>query len=428
MSVSSRRDFLKKAGLVGLSGSVAGLAPARAIASGIETPSDDWMGVLVDIPNCIGCRQCEAACCEANGFGRLPREELEDRSVLAEHRRPGPHYYTTINSFPSRHLFRLGTDFQDGLDRGAEIWPRYLELETLWKEVDNRVSRTTDPAERNRLRAEMETIEAEQEAIGELISDQLAQAFAEHGVSLPQDTAVTTTKPGHRWALVGGERSYLVTREADALSVSELGPIHVKANCLHCNEPACVSACLVGAFSKQPDGAVTYDAWKCMGCRYCMVACPFQIPAYEYDNPLTPQVRKCTLCANEGNPNKGGVPACVKICPQECLTYGKRSELLTRARAKIQSEPDVYADHIYGEHEVGGTSWLYLAPKGHSFGELGFVELGSSPPPMRTERIQHGIFKYFIPPLAWYGLLGAVMWVSRPGAEERARGSTEDEH
>jgi hypothetical protein len=156
-----------------------------------------------------------------------------------------------------------------------------------------------------------------------------------------------------------------------------------------------------------------------------MVACPFQIPAYEYDNPLTPQVRKCTLCANEGNPNKGGVPACVKICPKECLTYGKRRELLAGAREKIRNEPDVYADHIYGEHEVGGTSWLYLGPKDYSFEELGLLTLGSLAPPLRTERIQHGIFKYFIPPLAWYGLLGAVMWVGRPGADGKVRGSAE---
>jgi hypothetical protein len=99
------------------------------------------------------------------------------------------------------------------------------------------------------------------------------------------------------------------------------------------------------------------------------------------------------------------------------LTYGKRSELLVRAREKIRSEPEVYSEHIYGEHEAGGTSWLYLGPKESSFKELGFLDLGASPPPMRTERIQHGIFKYFIPPLAGYGLLGAVMWVTRASAD-----------
>lgn len=305
----SRRYFLKE---VGLAGSAAGLLPRPAIASEARESSDDWMGVLVDLTKCIGCRQCEAACQAANGFDVPTDEQLQDASVFEQHRRPGPHTYTTINRF-SRH---------------------------------------------------------------------------------PEDA------PGE--------------------------PIFVKANCLHCNDPACVSACLVGAFEKLEDGAVVYDAWKCMGCRYCMVACPFQIPTYEYENILTPQVRKCTLCTDEGNPNKGGVPACVQTCPKEVMTYGKRRDLVARAHVQIERYPDVYGDHIYGEHEAGGTSWLYLGPKGYSFEELGFVGLGPSPPPMRTERIQHGIFKYFIPPLAWYGLLGAVMWVTRPGADGSTHGLAED--
>jgi formate dehydrogenase iron-sulfur subunit len=308
----SRRDFLKKAGLAGVVSPAVGLLPERAIASEAGEVSDDWMGVLVDLTKCIGCRQCEAACQKANGFEVPTDKELKDSSVFAEHRRPGTHSYTTINRFFRR----------------------------------------------------------------------------------PED------------------------------AVAE--PIFTKANCLHCNEPACVSACLVGAFQKLEDGSVAYDAWKCMGCRYCMVACPFQIPTYEYDNILTPQVRKCTLCSNEGNPNKGGVPACVGTCPKEVMTHAKRSELLERAHEQIRRYPDVYSDHIYGEHEAGGTSWVYLGPKGYTFEELGFVSLGSSPPPMRTERIQHGIFKYFIPPLAWYGLLGAVMWVSRPDADGERQMVTED--
>ena len=109
----------------------------------------------------------------------------------------------------------------------------------------------------------------------------------------------------------------------------------------------------------------------------------------------------------------------MSTCPKEVMVYGKRSELIARAHALIERYPDIYADHVYGEHEVGGTSWLYLGPKDHSFEELGLLKLDSAPPPMRTERIQHGIFKYFVPPLAWYGLLGAVMWVARPDAGEQ---------
>ncbi len=102
---------------------------------------------------------------------------------------------------------------------------------------------------------------------------------------------------------------------------------YIKIQCMHCVDPACASACIVGAFRKTDKGPVTYDAWKCMGCRYCMVACPFQIPAYEYKNALTPQVRKCMFCS-ERVINEGKKPACVEICPNEALTFGTRRELL----------------------------------------------------------------------------------------------------
>ena len=189
-------------------------------------------------------------------------------------------------------------------------------------------------------------------------------------------------------------------------------PTFVKTNCMHCVDPACVSACIVGALTKEPTGAVTYDAWKCMGCRYCMVACPFEIPTYEYNNVFTPVVRKCTLCQNEGNPNKGGIPACVQACPKETLTYGKRSDLLARAHEKIKAHPERYVDHIYGEHEAGGTSWLYLA--GKPFEELGFLSLSDKSAPRLSETIQHGVFKHFVPPVAWCGILGLAMWMTRP--------------
>jgi len=200
-----------------------------------------------------------------------------------------------------------------------------------------------------------------------------------------------------------------VNRYANAADPTK--PTYVKINCLHCNEPACASACIVGALRKQPNGAVIYEPWKCMGCRYCMVACPFQIPTYEYDNPLTPQVRKCTFCFERTGTN-GQVPACVKICPNDALIYGKRSELLRIAHERIRSRPEVYVDHVYGEHEAGGTSWMYLASS--PFEQLGFLQVGSMAPSQRTETIQHAIFKWFMPPLALYGLLGIAMRMSRP--------------
>ncbi len=183
-------------------------------------------------------------------------------------------------------------------------------------------------------------------------------------------------------------------------------PTSVKSQCMHCLRPACVSACIVGALQRKPNGAVTYDAWKCIGCRYCMVACPFQVPAYEYDDALTPRVRKCTFCF-ERVQRDGTIPACAAICPPMCLTYAKRSELLTLAREKIAASPDKYHDHIYGEHEVGGTSWLYLTSRPAA--EFGLLDLDDKPVPELTESIQHSVFKFGIPPLLLFGLLGAAM-------------------
>jgi Ni/Fe-hydrogenase subunit HybB-like protein/Fe-S-cluster-containing dehydrogenase component len=183
-------------------------------------------------------------------------------------------------------------------------------------------------------------------------------------------------------------------------------PVYAKINCLNCNRPACVSACIVGALQKQPSGAVTYDASKCIGCRYCMVACPFQIPSYEYDNALTPRVRKCSFCHDRLE--KGERPACVAACPREVLTFGRRDELISLAHGKISARPDRYINHVYGEHEVGGTSWLYLSPA--AFSQVGFLEVGTKPPSELTEEIQHGVFKHWIAPIGWYALLATVFW------------------
>jgi len=189
----------------------------------------------------------------------------------------------------------------------------------------------------------------------------------------------------------------------------------MKVQCLHCNKPACVSACIVGALRKDPKGPVKYDEWKCIGCRYCMVACPFQVPAYEYDNALDPEVRKCTFCY-ERVTRDGQLPACVAICPNEALVFGTREELLAAARSRIRNHPERYIDHIYGEHEVGGTSWMYLAPADFKHTEL--PQLPEEPAPDATETIQHGIFKSFVPPLALYGLLGLVMHSMRHAKED----------
>ncbi len=184
---------------------------------------------------------------------------------------------------------------------------------------------------------------------------------------------------------------------------------YMKVQCMHCNEPACVSACIVGALAKSENGAVSYDAWKCIGCRYCIVACPFQVPAYEYHDVLTPEVKKCTFCNHRLK--EGKVPACVEICPAEALTFGTRKELIELAYSRIKKNPDKYYPYIYGEKDIGGTSWMYLT--GVDYKETQLPELPEEQIPELTESIQHGIFKSFIPPLALYGLLGLIMHTTR---------------
>ena len=182
-------------------------------------------------------------------------------------------------------------------------------------------------------------------------------------------------------------------------------PYFVKSQCMHCLHPACVSACLVGALHRQENGAVTYDADKCIGCRYCMVACPFQVPAYEYDNVLTPKVQKCNFCF-ERTAKEGTIPACAEMCPPMCLTYGKRSELLTLAREKMAADPLRYEPRIYGEHEAGGTAWLYLT--GRPFEEMDFLPMPPQAFPTITEHLQHSIFKFGALPALFFGLLGVA--------------------
>ncbi len=139
----------------------------------------------------------------------------------------------------------------------------------------------------------------------------------------------------------------------------------VKSQCMHCAEPACASACPVAALVKTAEGAVSYDYGKCIGCRYCMVACPFGSIGYEWEK-VAPRVRKCTFCADRTV--EGMKPACVTTCPTNALTYGERDALLTEAQRRIKSGK--YIDYIYGKDEAGGTSWLYISSV--PFEKLGF--------------------------------------------------------
>ncbi len=200
-------------------------------------------------------------------------------------------------------------------------------------------------------------------------------------------------------------------------------PTFAKVQCMHCQDPACVSACIVGALTKDETGAVRYDVNKCIGCRYCMVACSFEIPAYEYADPITPRVMKCTFCYDRIS-DDGGVPGCATICPTEALTFGKRNTLLTVAHDRLKENPGKYIDHVYGEKEVGGTCWLYISQV--PFETVNLPVLPETPSPKLSETIQHSLFSYLWSPIALFGLLGAVMAGTnrKKGTEDKSKGGS----
>ena len=210
------------------------------------------------------------------------------------------------------------------------------------------------------------------------------------------------------------------TNEVD--KYNNLKPVFVKVQCMHCEEPACVSACIVGALTKKENGAVQYDVSKCIGCRYCMVACPFEIPAYEYNDPITPKVMKCNFCFEKIS-KEDGIPACAAICPVEAITFGKRKTLLKIAKERIKNNPGKYLKKIYGEKEAGGTSWLYISNT--PFDKLQFPAIGDAPIPKLTETIQHSLFSYLWSPVLLFGTLKGIMFLSeRKNKKGRQNGST----
>lgn len=159
--------------------------------------------------------------------------------------------------------------------------------------------------------------------------------------------------------------------------VDQKGDKFVRRMCLHCEEPACVSACLVGALQKSALGPVTYDSKKCMGCRYCMIACPQGVPKYQWSK-LAPYVKKCDMCYDRQK--AGGKPACVEACPVDASTFGDRDELLKEAWNRIRTD-NSYVPRIYGTEEFGGTDVFYISDV--AFEDLGFVKppLGREPLP-----------------------------------------------
>src|SRR3990172_2526914 len=206
----------------------------------------------------------------------------------------------------------------------------------------------------------------------------------------------------------------------------------IKRHCMHCVDPSCVSACPVSALKKNPvNGVVFYDKDACIGCRYCQVACPFNIPKFEYDKPF-PRIRKCQLCDHRYK--EGKFSACCEFCPTGASIFGNVNDLLAEASRRLTLKPgqyynyplahvksefksyrpvSSYQSHIYGEKEGGGTQYIMLA--GVPFLKLGMPDLPEISDANRSETLQHTIYKGMILPVT---LLGGLLYAVYKNTKE----------
>jgi formate dehydrogenase iron-sulfur subunit len=217
------------------------------------------------------------------------------------------------------------------------------------------------------------------------------KACAEHnGLPYNDDIAAEPKQSEHKFTVVLTENDHFMRRL-----------------CMHCDEPACASVCPVGAFHKTALGPVVYDVWKCIGCRYCMVACAFAQPKYEWGS-LNPRVRKCIMCPDLIK--RGQATACAQACPTGATKFGERDQLLFEAQERIDKNPSNYYPHVYGKDEVGGTSVLLLsAVPFEQFGYPSISKVGDKALPELTGVVMEKV-PDFIP--LWALVLGGVYWLA----------------
>src|SRR5512133_3461067 len=219
-----------------------------------------------------------------------------------------------------------------------------------------------------------------------------------------------------------------------SLPTSNGGQVFVKQQCMHCVDPACVSACMLGALHKEGEskrtlagekkgtGIVLWDKLTCVGCRYCQIACAYNVPKFEWYEAF-PKIVKCELCRHRADPAKQGPlavanPACAEVCPREAVIYGARAELLAEARRRVSADPARYAPHVYGEKEGGGTQVLYLAAAGTTFQQLGLPALSPRSAAQLSESVSHAPYLHGFTPVALYA---GMAFVIRRNARKAAR-------
>ncbi len=211
------------------------------------------------------------------------------------------------------------------------------------------------------------------------------------------------------------------------------GHAYIKRQCMHCVDPACVSACPVSALTKdEKHGVVSYNKNACIGCRYCQIACPFNVPKYEFDKAF-PVIRKCQLCSHRLE--KGQIAACAEFCPTGANIYGRVEDLLAEAKKRLTYKPGEYRTYpvvrvdgkekterlvtpyipkVYGEQDGGGTQVLILA--GVPFDKVGLPALDPAPIAQRSETIQHTLYKGMIAPIVF---LGGLVYLVHKNSQDK---------
>lgn len=215
---------------------------------------------------------------------------------------------------------------------------------------------------------------------------------------------IKTTLTAEKWTAVQG---YSVERNGTKIKR------FVKQQCFHCLEPACVNACFARALQKTPEGPVVYNEKQCVGCRYCMVACPFDKLKFEWDKSF-PRVLKCQMCLARIAGDQ--MPACVSVCPTGALSFGDRDKIIQEANDLLASKPNRYINQIYGLKEVGGTSWLYISDV--PFQQLGFnTGITSKPIPEYTWQVLKWTPSIFV---GWGALLTGMYYYNKRRSEVHA--------
>lgn len=181
---------------------------------------------------------------------------------------------------------------------------------------------------------------------------------------------------------------------------------YVKAQCMHCVDPACVAGCTFHGLSKDAKtGVVTWTSSLCIGCRYCEISCPYGVPKFQWEG-YNPKIVKCEFCKPRLEAGKD--PACTSVCPTHAVIFGTRDQLLAEAKKRIAEHPDKYFENrVFGEQEGGGTQVLYLSHV--PFEKIGLPNIGTESIPSKYLKWQKRLYQYLAVPVVLYASIVGVV-------------------